>query len=288
MMQDARDGFSLTVSVVHYHSQHWRMVQTIKSLVVSATDALCHGVLANLEIVVVNNGGDLDLGELVLSVPDWVSISILPQGRNLGFGRAHNVVISSVESDFHLILNPDVDCSEDALRNGLLWLSLNESSVALSPQVTDPSGNRSYLCREKPTAGVLFLRAFAPATLRAIFSSRLERHEMREIIDRDVVVWDPPVISGCFMLFRTSTLKALGGFDPGYFLYFEDYDLSHRARQFGHLAYVPTVRIAHAGGGAGKKGARHIMMFCLSAMRYFRTYGWGSRVVLPEKKERWG
>lgn len=41
-------------------------------------------------------------------------------------------------------------------------------------------------------------------------------------------MWDPPIVSGCFMPFRTDVLKSLGGFDPRCFLYFKDYDLSLR------------------------------------------------------------
>lgn len=284
-MLERRAGLLLTVSVVNYHSGQARMVRTLNSLIASAKDALLHGVLARLSIVVVNNGGELDLSELLSSTPVWVAISVLPQERNLGFGAAHNVAISSANSDFHLILNPDVDIADDAIRFGLSWLNLNESAVALSPQVVDALGNRSYLCREKPTVGILFLRSFAPALLRSLCSSRLERYEMREIIDQDIVVWDPPVISGCFMLFRTSSLKALKGFDTSYFLYFEDYDLSHRAAKLGRLAYVPAVRISHVGGGAARKGVRHIVLFCISALRYFGTYGWGREPIVRPNEE---
>lgn len=76
------------------------------------------------------------------------------------------------------------------------------------------------------------------------------------------------IVSGCFMLFRTDALKALGGFDERYFLYFEDFDLSLRAQKLGRVVYYPGVRIQHYGGGAGRKGWRHIKMFLRSALTF--------------------
>jgi len=94
-----------------------------------------------------------------------------------------------------------------------------------------------------------------------------------QINDRDVV-WDPPIVSGCFMMFRTSVLKQLAGFDPRYFLYFEDYDLSLRTHAVARVAYVPNVRVLHHGGGASRKGSSHIRMFISSAFKFFNRFGW--------------
>jgi len=274
---------SLSVSVVNYYSDSTQLARTLHTLVVAATEAEASGLLATMEISLVNNGGCVDLDEFLSTLPGWLSVSILHQKENLGFGRAHNVAVDRVVSDFHLILNPDVELARDSLSVALTWITSNPGAIVLAPKVVDPDGNLSYLCREKPTLGVLFLRAIGPACLRMAFRSELHRYEMRDIIDCGEVVWDPPVISGCFMFFRTDALKALGGFDPGYFLYFEDYDLSHRAALSGRKAYVPAVRITHAGGGAARKGIWHILMFCRSAVRYFASYGFGRRVVVRSR-----
>jgi GT2 family glycosyltransferase len=69
-------------------------------------------------------------------------------------------------------------------------------------------------------------------------------------------------------------LKRLGGFDPRYFLYFEDFDLSLRTPQHARIAYVPSVRIVHHGGGAARKGLRHVRLFLTSAIRFFDQHGW--------------
>ena len=65
-----------------------------------------------------------------------------------------------------------------------------------------------------------------------------------------------------------------GGFDPRYFLYFEDFDWSVRLAKTGQLVYLPSFRIVHHGGGAARKGWRHIRWFVQSGTRFYRRHGW--------------
>ena len=100
--------------------------------------------------------------------------------------------------------------------------------VVLTPKVFGPSGEQEFLCKRRPTVLDLGLRAFAPASIKRLFAQRLNRYEMRDVT-RDAVVTGLEQVSGAFMLFRRDALTRLGGFDDGYFLYFEDFDLSRRA-----------------------------------------------------------
>jgi len=99
------------------------------------------------------------------------------------------------------------------------------------------------------------LRGFAPAFVRERFADVLARYEMRDAIG-DRFVDNVPLASGCFLLVRTALLKALGGFDPRYFMYFEDYDLSLRVASRATVAYEPAVRIVHHGGEAARNRGR--------------------------------
>ena len=76
------------------------------------------------------------------------------------------------------------------------------------------------------------------------------------------------------MLVRASKLHEVGGFNERYFLYFEDFDLSLKLARLGSIDYVPEMRIVHYGGGASRKGFRHITLFCKSAITFFMENGW--------------
>ncbi|MDX1605841.1 MAG: glycosyltransferase, partial [Candidatus Competibacterales bacterium] len=182
------------------------------------------------------------------------------------------VPLRSQVSEYRLILNPDVVMAEDALRQALQFMEQAPECGLLAPAVTTSSGTRQYLCRRLPGIAELLLRGFAPQSWRRRFEKRLHYYEMRDRIGCAITAWDPPLVSGCFMLLRSEVMERTGGFDPGYFLYFEDYDLSLRAAAGSRPVYRPGVRIVHHGGGAAHKGWRHVLLFARSACRFFRRH----------------
>lgn len=192
---------------------------------------------------------------------------------NIGYGRGHNLSILQSSSDYHLVLNPDVTLSDETLVQGLQYMKQTPQVVALSPAVRDGAGNRQYVCKRFPTVLDFLLRGFAPGFLKSMFSRRLARYEMRDLSDESAST-NIPIISGCFMLFRTAVLHAVSGFDENYFLYFEDFDLSLRVHDKGALAYLPSMHIVHLGGHSARKGFAHIRMFARSGIRFYNTHGW--------------
>lgn len=228
-----------------------------------------------MELYLVDNGGLADVSAAIRRLDaQGVTCRVLTGHGNVGYGRGHNLAIERTSSQFHLVLNPDIDLDCDALAVSLRFFDANNDIGLLTPWIGNHGGQQQYLCRRYPSLLDLFVRGFLPARLRRLFARRLAAYEMRDQIDGKNVRWDPPIVSGCFMLFRTEVLKKLGGFDPRYFLYFEDYDLSLRTHDVARVAYVPSVRVIHHGGGASRKGFAHIRMFAASAFKFYNRFGW--------------
>lgn len=193
--------------------------------------------------------------------------------NNVGFGHAHNQLLNT-ESDYHLIFNPDIELDIDTLKIAMQFMDAHPECGLLTPYATWDNGVIQRLCKRYPTVLDLLLRGFAPRCIKKLFHKRLAHYEMTDVINAEDVYWDPPIVSGCFMLFRTEVWKQLGGFDPRFFLYFEDFDLSLRAREITRIAYVPSVKIVHHGGHASRKGWKHIKMFTRSMITFFNIHGW--------------
>ncbi|SMG01307.1 glycosyltransferase [Burkholderia singularis] len=265
----------LSVSIVVYQPDMPVLASTLVSLCEAVAALRAERPDLAAHVYLIDNGGlpRRDVSSLWADC-DCLSFSTISGHGNVGYGRGHNLVLDRLTHRYHLVLNPDIDLRRDALIEALNFLDAHADVGLLTPCIDDENGGIQYLCRRYPTLFGLFLRGFAPSWLAKPFSRRLARYEMRDVINRDDVVWEPPIVSGCFMLFSTDVLRRLGGFDPRYFLYFEDYDLSLRAHSVARVAYVPQVRVVHHGGGAAKKGLTHVKLFVASAFKFFKRFGW--------------
>lgn len=270
---------SLSVSVVVYHTDAEVVFATVDSLLASVLFARSQQVLSQVVLHLVHNGdssaGFAALADRVqqLCCQHEVIFELFEGHGNVGYGRGHNLSIRRVASDFHLVLNPDVVLTRESLVQGIQYLQSAPAVAALSPAVCDAAGHKQHACKRFPTVLDFVLRGFAPQGIRKLFDRRLARYEMRDLSEQQAST-DIPIISGCFMLFRTPALQAVNGFDEGYFLYFEDFDLSLRVQAQGQLAYLPDMQITHLGGYSARKGLRHIAMFARSGCRFYNTHGW--------------
>lgn len=265
----------LSVSVVVYRPDLPLLRSTLDS-VVNACEALRAARPAFvLTLLLVDNGGLPDIEpSLAMLRTHGVACEVIAGHGNVGYGRGHNLAIERSACSFHLVLNPDVELDPHSLVDALGFFDAHPEAGLLTPRIGDDTGQLQYLCRRYPTLVDLFVRGFLPARLRRLFAKRLAGYEMRDVINERDTVWDPPIVSGCFMLFRMKVLKELAGFDARYFLYFEDYDLSLRAHDVTRVVYAPMVRVLHHGGGAARKGSAHIRMFVSSAYKFFNRFGW--------------
>jgi hypothetical protein len=88
-------------------------------------------------------------------------------------------------------------------------------------------------------------------------------------------IYDVESMSGAFMFCRTDVLRELGGFDPRYFMYFEDFDLTRRFQEHGfRTVYYPYVTITHLWERSVHKSLRLTCLFTISMFRYFNKWGW--------------
>lgn len=269
----------LSVSVVLHNSPLALLNSAMQSLHRSAQTAFQANCLARVTVYLIDNlSQESYRAELTQEITGWpqsefFDIQYLPLASNRGFGAGHNEVLQRLVSDFHLVLNPDVELQDDALRTGLTLLMDNEDVALASPKVFSGGGEQEFLCKRYPSVLVLLLRGFAPRFLRRLFRQQLAAYEMRDLChgDRQVNV---AIASGCFMLVRTPDLRAISGFNEDFFLYFEDFDLSLRLGKEGRLVFDPDMRIIHHGGYAANKGRLHLRYFITSGIMFFNRHGW--------------
>ena len=273
---------SLTVSVVTYRPDVALLECCLRKLALAIGAAREQGSIRSVAVALIDNSEDravaaevIELGRTRFAGSD-IQVHYLHGHANIGYGTAHNLALHGTGADYQLVLNPDVELAPDALANAVRWLDAQVDVGALAPAVTNPRGEPEYLCKRYPAVFDLLLRGFAPAFVRRLFRRRLDRYELRDRIDPQATapVLDVPIISGACMLVKRIPIDVTGGFDPKFFLYFEDFDWSVRLARVTRIAWLPEFRAVHHGGGAARKGFDHIRWFVRSGIRFYRKHGW--------------
>ena len=278
-LMEVSPATQLSVSIVLFNSPLDLLRRNLQSLLLAARYARESLGLRGVVVDLVDNSIDPEYRERVSEfISGWAAdgffqLRYIARPDNRGFGAGHNQAIGELDSEFHLVLNPDVELSQDVLAVGLAALLEDRGVALVSPRVAGDDGRQEFLCKRYPSFLVLLLRAFAPRVIRRVFRRRLWRYEMRETCngDREAEIM---LASGCFMLVRTDALRAVGGFNDHYFLYFEDFDLSLRLGSQGRLVFNPAMRIVHHGGYAASKGLLHVKYFLRSGISFFNEHGW--------------
>lgn len=248
----------ISACMVIYHSGE-RVLESLRCLEES---------LPQPDVYVVDNNSQDGLSQRI--VRDFPRITLLPQTENLGFGRGNNVVLPLLHSDYHLLCNPDVTFPPDLLARMTSWMDAHPEAVILTPRVMNQDGTEQFLPREE-------------VTVRRLLGGRLEglggcfRRWRRELTLADEHITAPRAVhfaTGCFLLIRTAAFQQLEGFDPRFFLYQEDTDLSRRAEALGSIVYHPDMVVTHAWARENTRTLRGNLRQISSIFKYFHKWGW--------------
>ena len=273
---------SLQVSIVTFRPD-WQLLERCqRKLALAVGAARESGVVRTVNVALIDNSSNRGIAAKVIELgktrfaDSGVQMTYLHGHANIGYGAAHNLVLHGSGADYHLVLNPDVELAADALLNAVRWMNAHPEVGAIAPMVRRRDGSRDYLVKRKPAVFDLALRGLLPTLGRALFRHRLDRYEMRDVLDPDPAreIVDIAAMSGACMLVRRKAIDQTGGFDPRFFLYFEDFDWTMRINKVARTAYVPSLEVIHHGGGAARKGMKHVAHFVRGGWRYYRKHGW--------------
>lgn len=188
---------------------------------------------------------------------------------NFGFGYAHNIAINKYakESNFFLICNPDIYFEFSEFDNFFNFVKTRNEGLFL-PKIVYANGQEQYGARLLPSPLHLFVRRFSPS-----YAFKLDKDYLLKnyLIEKPIFA---PYLSGCFMLFNSSKLIALEGFDERFFMYMEDVDLSRRCAEHFGTVYYPLAQVVHIHEKASYKSKKLLKAHLKSAIQYFNKWGW--------------
>lgn len=246
-------GIMVTGSIVTYNNMS-TIDETLKTLYEYTKDI-------NFKLYVVDNNSTDGTVEHIKE--NYPQVEVVALKENLGFGAGHNKAIRLVSSDYHVIINPDIVFIENSIKKMVDYLENNEDIGVLSPKICFPDGREQILGKKDPHFKYILasrLRGDEPGTL-------LKKYAM---LDCDLTKpIDIENASGCFMVFRTSILKKVDGFDERYFMYFEDADITRKARKYSRVVYYPEAVVSHVWNRDSKHSFKLLAIHIHSMLKYY-------------------
>lgn len=183
-------------------------------------------------------------------------LQIIRNAKPLGFGHNHNNAFDVLDSDFFLILNPDIRIYEEIT---LSFIDSNAKSWGcFGPLVYSSGDNFEDSARKFPSIWRI--------TKRVLFNKRSSDYpDSTEKTLPISVDW----IGGMFVLFKSSVFKNVGGFDTNYFMYLEDADICRRIHACGYdVLLTPNLRVIHDARRSTLKSWRHFRWHLRSMVRF--------------------
>jgi len=252
----------ISIIIVNWNSEGY-LRSCIGSIYNVATDGFQIG-----QIIVVDNASQDD-SMVGLPIGNWPLV-VIKNDANHGFAAACNQGAKVAKADYYLFLNPDTRLFQESLSAPIEFMEkgCNEHIGICGIKLVDKNQYFTGSCARFPSNRILFgritgLNKCFPRLFSPTYYAECDLSE-GGVVDQ---------VIGAFFLMRASVFSRCCGFDERFFVYFEEVDLSFRAKQQGYISYYcPFVMAYHKGGGCSDR---------VKATRLF--YSLRSRILYAKK-----
>ncbi len=216
----------VTAVIVSYQSE---------GTIAGTMDTLQRANMAGLvECIVVDNNSNDNTLKILDIYASWAKV--IAHSDNVGFGRGCNIGLEKVTTEYVLFLNPDAAIDPGAITQLVDFMHENPNAGLIAPAITEPDGL---------VQGVGNLSSPRVILLNAAPLINAPQHQ-------PVYPGDDPFrtdwLCGAVLMGRTKLLKKLNGFDPRFFLYYEETDLCRRVLDTGAEIWSVGTAVAHHTG----------------------------------------
>jgi len=197
-----------------------------------------------VEIVVADNGSTDDSIFFLKTVYPAIRLIILPE--NYGFADGYNKALKQIEAEYFVLLNSDVEVSENWLLPVIGYMDDNKDVAAAQPKIRAQK-NKKYFEYAGASGG--FIDRYGYPFCRGRIFQKIE--EDRGQYDQPVdILW----ATGACMIIRSADFFQAGGFDASFFAHMEEIDMCWRLNCRGRrIVCLPFSIVYHVGGATLKK-----------------------------------
>lgn len=242
-------------------SSGWTLVTVTYNSCRELWNAWSDGVPEGVRWIVVDNASSDRSAELAVDL----GADVVALQENVGFSAANNMALRQVDSEWVLFANPDLHVGTIGDLQRLSSVSTVNGGALVAPQLLNADGSEQANARGYP-----YLADKAANRSLRLPGSSLHDYARVGLDGPTYVAW----VMGAAVAGPTSTFAALGGWDDGFFIYYEDHDLPLRAWLAGVATVVdPSVRWTHEWQRSTKRLRVRPWMHELRSMRrFYATY----------------
>lgn len=250
---------TLSIIIVNYHSENY-LLNCLTSLFKEKNDF-------SFEVIVVDNDEKPTIEKrLRQKFPDVI---YLHPRSNLGFSSANNFGSQKSSGKYLFFLNPDTLVCLSAIKHLVNFLEKRKRFAIVAPLLVDqnyqiyPYQGTEQLTPLSALFALSFLNKYFPNNFvsRKFWLKKWNKKSHRQVA----------VIPGSAFLIRKNVFSQINGFDPRFFLYFEESDLCLRIQKMGYLiAIEPKAHVLHFWHGSTPKNQKIKQIFRQSRFYYFR------------------
>ncbi len=214
--------------------------------------------LKNSEVIVVDNtGNDPYLKTLHKHYP---FLRIILNEQNEGFGKACNKGHQQARGEISVFLNPDTMVPSNFENQILTFFEKHPQCGAMGVRMLDATGR--FLPESKrnlPNPASAFLKL---TCLYHLIPHQKEYLQYYATQIRENQCEKTSVLAGACMAVNRKAMDQTGGFDPRFFMYSEDIDLSMQIAKSGfEVWYNPSIKIIHFKGETSSRSPKFSSMF---------------------------
>ncbi|MDX9970975.1 MAG: glycosyltransferase [Candidatus Gracilibacteria bacterium] len=243
----------------------------------------------SFDVIVVSNGNKLKFDKLKEEFAKESFIKFILNDKNLGYGKGNHVGVSHSESEYFLIMHPDIELFKENLEAMVSHMDRHKDIGILAPQLIYEDGEVQDVYRRFPSIlDFLIKRTFLKKV--PFFSKRLFKYLMHD--KNPELISEVDWVVGALILVRRSMYDMVGGFDKRYFLFMSDTDLCREfwLRKF-KVVYYTSAKFTHyhkrlsSGGIISLFTKKALRIHVISAIKYFWKYKFKKVPhITPEEK----
>lgn len=217
----------------------------------------CLNSIKNHKIVIVDNNSK----DNTLEIAKKHNVKTIVNKTNYGYAKAANIGINNSNSDYILLINPDVSFQEDTIEKMLCFMRENKRCDVQGPKLINSKGELLYSCKRFPRLKDAIARRVG------IFEKAAYYHLMKDYGHREpkLVDW----VSGGCILFKNQFK-----FDERFFLYLEDVDFCHNKQVY----YNPNAIAFHTVQRLSAEKLLHFFYHFISFLKYKMKYMFNSNM----------